>query len=132
MWLLDLPTAFPLEVIYAPLWHVKQVVAATMVWSILAGLKLVKFLWQLSHNALVGTWLDSLYWGVTLPNTWPLWQVRQAPGSRLMWLNDALVQTVVLWQLSHCAVVKIWLAGLRLIPGGCLHCGSSRNHAAFP
>jgi hypothetical protein len=67
--------------------------------------------WQLSHCALVGTWL------VGLPRALvPLWHVEQRPptaGVAAAWLKVAVAQVVVeLWQLSHWAVVLIWVAGL--------------------
>jgi len=38
----------------------------------------------------------------------PLWQVEQVPGATPLWLKVAGVQAVVLWQVSHEAVVGTW------------------------
>jgi hypothetical protein len=76
-----------------------------------AGAKVVKLTWQLSHGALVGMWLVGLPSAVA-----PLWQLLQRPatgGFAVWWLKVAVAQLVVeLWQLSHCAVVAICVAGL--------------------
>jgi hypothetical protein len=37
----------------------------------------------------------------------PLWQVAQVPGVTLLWPDVAGFQPVVLWQVSHEAVVEI-------------------------
>ena len=42
----------------------------------------------------------------------PLWQVEQVPGATPVWLKVAGVQALVLWQVSHDAVVGIWVEGL--------------------
>ncbi|MFH1819751.1 MAG: hypothetical protein ABIK08_08865 [Pseudomonadota bacterium] len=42
----------------------------------------------------------------------PLWQVEQVPGATPVWLNIAGVQVLVLWQVSHDAVVGMWAEGL--------------------
>jgi hypothetical protein len=39
----------------------------------------------------------------------PLWQVEQVPGATPVWLKVAGSQAVVLWQLSHEALVGIWV-----------------------
>ena len=42
----------------------------------------------------------------------PLWQVEQVPGATPVWLKVAGSQAEVLWQLSHAAVVGMWVDGL--------------------
>ena len=46
----------------------------------------------------------------------PLWQLEQMPaagGLAVAWLKMPVAQVVVeLWQVLHCAVVAIWVAGL--------------------
>jgi hypothetical protein len=44
----------------------------------------------------------------------PLWQVEQVPGATPLWLNVAGVHALVLWQVSHEAVVGMWPLGLPL------------------
>jgi hypothetical protein len=43
-----------------------------------------------------------------------LWQLLQLPAATLAWLNFAGVQALVLWQVSHAAVVGMWPLGLPL------------------
>jgi hypothetical protein len=45
----------------------------------------------------------------------PLWQVAQVPGATPAWLNVTGVQALVLWQVSHAAVVAICVLGLPLL-----------------
>ena len=68
-------------------------------------------MWQVSHCAIVGMWL------VGLPNAFTLlWQSAQRPataGVAVAWLKVAVAQVVVeLWQVSHCWVVAMCVAGL--------------------
>jgi hypothetical protein len=42
----------------------------------------------------------------------PLWQLEHVPAATPLWLKLAGVQAVVLWQLSHDALVTIWFDGL--------------------
>ena len=63
--------------------------------------------WQLSQDAVVGTWFGVLPFAVV-----PLWQVAQVPGVTPEWLNVAGVQPVVRWQLSQDAVVGTWVGVL--------------------
>ena len=42
----------------------------------------------------------------------PLWQVEHVPGAMPVWLKVAGVQALVLWQVSHDAVVGRWVVGL--------------------
>ena len=42
----------------------------------------------------------------------PLWQVEQVPGATPVWLKVAGVQALVLWQVSHDAVVGMCVVGL--------------------
>jgi hypothetical protein len=56
-------------------------------------------------------------WLVGLPKALvPLWQVEQRPvaaGLAVAWLKVPVAHVVVeLWQVLHCAVVDIWVAGL--------------------
>ena len=56
-------------------------------------------------------------WLVGLPSALlPLWQVEQRPlaaGLAVAWLKMPVAQvTVELWQVLHCAVVAMWVAGL--------------------
>jgi hypothetical protein len=88
-----------LPVAVEPLWQVAQVPGATPLWLKVAGSHAV-VLWQLSHDAVVGTCLADLPVAVL-----PLWQVEQVPGATPLWLNVAGNHAVVLWQLSHEAVV---------------------------
>jgi len=72
----------------------------------------VVLLWQVSHCALVGIWLvDLAFTPVVTP-----WQESQRPatgGVAVAWLKIAPLKLVVeLWQVSHCAVVAMWLVGL--------------------
>ena len=72
-----------------------------------APAKLVVLVWQVSHAAVVGTWVAGLPLAVV-----PLWQVAQ-PDVMPLWLKTAPVNAVVLlWQVSHAAVVGTWFAGL--------------------
>ena len=43
-----------------------------------------------------------------------LWQVVQLCGATAAWSKRAGVQALVVWQLSHAAVVGKWLEGLPL------------------
>ncbi len=75
-----------------------------------AGAKAVKLVWQVSHCAVVGTWL------VDLPSALvPLWQVEQRPataGTAVVWLKLPVAQVVVeLWQVEHWAVVAMCVVG---------------------
>ncbi|MFH1819752.1 MAG: hypothetical protein ABIK08_08870 [Pseudomonadota bacterium] len=56
---------------------------------------------------MVGTWVVGLPVAVV-----PLWQVEQVPGAMPVWLKVAGVQALVLWQVSHDAVVGMWAEGL--------------------
>ena len=67
----------------SPLWQVAQVPGATPVWLNVAGVQAVVW-WQVSHAAVVGTWLD----GLPLAGS-PLWQVAQVPGATPVWLKVA-------------------------------------------
>ena len=64
-----------LPVAVEPLWQVEQVPGATPVWLNVAGNQAV-VLWQLSHEAEVGMWVEGLPVAVL-----PLWQVEQVPGA---------------------------------------------------
>ena len=67
-----------LPVAVVPLWHVAQVPGATPVWLKVAGVQpLVR--WQVSHDAVVGTWLAFLPVAVV-----PLWHVAQVPGTTVV------------------------------------------------
>ena len=44
----------------------------------------------------------------------PLWQFAQVPTATPAWFIVAGTQPVVLWQVSHDAVVAMWLDGLPL------------------
>ena len=98
-----------------PLWQVEQLPAAlgpvVPVWLIDAGANAVVFLWQVSHCADVGMCVVGLPKAVV-----PLWQLEQRPatgGLAVAWLKVAVAQLVVeLWQVSHCAVVLIWVGDL--------------------
>ncbi len=79
---------------------------AIPVWLNVAGIQAV-VRWQVSHEAVVGTWLLGLPVAVE-----PLWQVEQVPGAIPVWLNVAGNQAVVLWQVSQEADVGTWLLAL--------------------
>ncbi|OGM03849.1 MAG: hypothetical protein A2008_08395 [Candidatus Wallbacteria bacterium GWC2_49_35] len=61
-----------------------------------------------------------------------MWQVLHVPAATLLWLMVAGVQAVVLWQVSHEAVVEMWLEFLPVavvplwqeaqVPGATLLC----------
>jgi hypothetical protein len=67
-----------------------QVPGATPLWLKVAGFQAL-VLWQVSQEAVVGTWLADLPVAVL-----PLWQVEQAPGATPVWLKLAGVQALVL------------------------------------
>ena len=72
---------------------------ATPVWLKVAGVQAL-VLWQVSQEAVVGTWPEGLPLAVL-----PLWQVEQVPVATPVWLNVAGVHALVLWQVSQEAVV---------------------------
>lgn len=81
-------------------------------WFICAGLKAEKLVWQLSHCFAVGMWLVGFPNALTL-----LWQSEQRPetdGIIEAWSGLAAVahEVVELWQVSHWAVVGMWVDGL--------------------
>lgn len=76
-------------------------------WFILPLAKVLKPLWQESHETVVGMWFDDLPIAVL-----PLWQVLQLPGVTPVWLNVAPAQLDVLWQESQEAVVVTCPDGL--------------------
>jgi len=63
---------------------------ATPVWLKVAGVHAL-VLWQVSQEAVVGTWPEGLPLAVL-----PLWQVEQVPAATELWLNVAGVHAVVL------------------------------------
>ena len=63
--------------------------------------------WQVSHDAVVGTWLPVLPRAAV-----PLWQVAQVPAATPAWLKLLPVQVDVRWQVSQEAVVATWPDGL--------------------
>jgi len=73
-----------------PLWQVEQVPGATPVWLKVAGVQAL-VLWQVSQEAVVGTWPEGLPLAVL-----PLWQVEQVPVATPLWLKVAGVHAVVL------------------------------------
>jgi hypothetical protein len=81
-------------------------------WFICAGLKAEKLVWQLSHCLAVGIWLVGFPSALTL-----LWQSEQRPetdGITAAWSGLAAVahEVVEVWQVSHWAVVEMWVDGL--------------------
>ena len=70
----------------------------------------MKFVWQVSHCRVVGTWLTGL------PSAVTPWQSAQRPVTGVAAARCskvAVAQVVVdLWQVSHCAVVATCVAGL--------------------
>jgi hypothetical protein len=70
----------------------------------------VVLVWQTSHeSAAIGTWL------ATTPLAVLPWQLEQVPATTPVWLNAAPANDVVdLWQVSHAAVVAMWVADLPL------------------
>ncbi|BCB26437.1 hypothetical protein SKTS_13230 [Sulfurimicrobium lacus] len=68
-------------------------------------------MWQLSHCFVVGMWFDGLPSALT-----PLWQSEQrftTDGAIVAWSGLAAVaqEVVELWQVSHWAVVGMWVDG---------------------
>ena len=89
-------------------WQVVHCAVIVTLECTLAGVQDLKpDLWQVSHAAVVCTWLLGLPVAVL-----PLWQVAQLPGVTLVCLNEAGIQAVVRWHVSHAAVVCMWFAGL--------------------
>ncbi|MDD5363720.1 MAG: hypothetical protein PHR30_00155 [Gallionellaceae bacterium] len=59
----------------------------------------------MSHDWLVLMWPDDLPRAAE-----PLWQVAQVPAATPAWFIVAGVHALVRWQVSHAAVVAMWLA----------------------
>ena len=56
--------------------------------------------WQLSQEAVVGTWLGGLPGAVV-----PLWHVAHVPDATPVWSKRAPTNVLVLWQVSHASGV---------------------------
>ena len=90
-------------------WRIGRV-AAICVWFQAVGRQALKLLWQSSHDwlALVGMCVADLPVARPAP-----WQVVQVPATTPVWSKFAAGHhAVVRWQLSHDAVVWMWLGGL--------------------
>jgi len=89
-----------------PEWQDTQVAPPRLLWSTLAEVHLLKLavvfgVWQVSHAAVVGTWLADLpALGAALV---PEWQVAQAMVLTTPWFMAAVQTETELWQLSHVA-----------------------------
>jgi hypothetical protein len=91
----------------APLWHVEHwLVTVACVWLNLVGFQVPVGLWQLKQFAVVGMCADGL------PVAVRPWQVVQSVAAvKVLWSAVAPAHPLVdLWQVSHAAVVWIWLA----------------------
>ena len=64
--------------------------------------------WQVSQEAVVGTWFA----GLAARALVPLWQLAQVPGATPVWLKVAGIHAVVRWQVSQDAVVGDVVRGL--------------------
>jgi hypothetical protein len=67
--------------------------------------------WQLSHEAVVGTWPAGLARALA-----PLWQLAQEPARTPTWVKRAPAKVVVLWQDWQGCVTGMWFADMTTLP----------------